>query len=251
MTALPFVFIAGILGSSHCIGMCGPFALTIGSGAADWKANLGRQMLYTLGRVFTYAVLGAVAGTGGLYLHQHLPSLVNVAAILAIVAGLFLLYQGLLAAGVLRRRTANTSAMPCLAGDFFASFLKSPGLHNIFLAGLFTGLLPCGLVYGFVALAASSSDLIVGASVMIAVGLGTAPIMMLTGCGGSLLSLAARKQIYRAAAWCVVLTGALSIARGVGFVEVTGWLDPSGCPMCGQLGPGTVTIAAAKATPRT
>jgi sulfite exporter TauE/SafE len=212
--------------------MCGPFALTIGSGAADWKVNVGRQLLYTLGRVFTYAVFGAVAGAAGLYLQQQVPALVNVAALLAIVAGLFLLYQGLLAARVIRRRTPSASGVPCLAGDFFANFLKSPGLHNVFLAGLFTGMLPCGLVYGFLALAASSGDLATGAGLMIAFGLGTAPVMILTGCGSSLLSLAARKHIYRVAAWCVILTGLISIARGAGFVEVPGWFTAAGCPMC-------------------
>ena len=232
MTALPFVFVAGILGSSHCLGMCGPFALTIGSGAADWKVNFARQVLYTLGRIFTYAVFGAVAGAAGLYLQRQLPALINVAALLAIVAGLFLLYQGLLAARVIRRRTPNAAGVACLAGDFVANFLKSPGLPNVFLAGLFTGMLPCGLVYGFVALAASSGDLVMGAGLMIAFGLGTAPVMMLTGCGSSLLSLAARKHIYHIAAWCVILTGLISIARGAGFVELPGWFAAAGCPMC-------------------
>lgn len=232
MTALPLVFIAGVLASSHCIGMCGPFALTIGSGATNWKANLGRQTVYTLGRVFTYAVFGAVAGAAGLYLQQKVPTLVNVAAFLAVVAGLFLLYQGLLAAGVIWRRTPGASGLPCLAGGFVANFLKSPGLSNVFLAGLFSGMLPCGLVYGFVAIAASSGDIWAGSSIMIAFGLGTAPVMMLTGCGSTLLSHAARRYVYRIAAWCVVLTGLISIARGVGFIELAGWVSASGCPMC-------------------
>lgn len=232
MIAFPLVFIAGVLGSSHCIGMCGPIALTIGSGAGEWKANLRRQVIYTLGRIFTYAVFGAISGAAGLYLQQQIPALVNVAALLAIVAGLFLLYQGLLAARVIRRRTPNASGVSCLAGDFFATFLKSPGLHNVFLAGLFTGMLPCGLVYGFLALAASSGDLLVGAGLMVAFGLGTAPVMILTGCGSSLLSLAARKHIYRIAAWCVILTGLISIARGAGYVELPGWFAAAGCPMC-------------------
>jgi hypothetical protein len=232
MTALPLIFIAGVLGSSHCIGMCGPFALTIGASVTTWKANLARQLLYTLGRVFTYAVLGAFAGFGGLYLQRTVPALVNIAAVLAVVAGLFLLYQGLLAARVIRRKTPNATGVPCLAGDFFGSFLKSPGLANIFLAGLFTGMLPCGLVYGFVALAASSGEVLLGATIMAVFGLGTAPIMILTGCGGSLLSLATRKHLFRAAAWCVVLTGLVSIARGIGFVEIPGWTVATGCPMC-------------------
>lgn len=232
MTALPLIFIAGVLGSSHCIGMCGPFALAIGTDATSLKTNLARQLLYTLGRVFTYSVLGAVAGFGGLYLQRTVPALVNMAAILAVVAGMFLLYQGLLAARVIRRNTPNATGFPCLAGDFFGSFLKSPSLANVFLAGLFTGMLPCGLVYGFVALAASSGDMFMGALLMAVFGTGTAPIMILTGCGGSLLSLAARKQLFRVAAWCVVLTGLVSIARGIGFVEIPGWTVAAGCPMC-------------------
>ncbi len=229
---LPLVFLGGLLGSSHCIGMCGPFALTIGAGTADWKVNVGRQGIYSLGRLFTYAVYGAVAGAAGLYLQQKVPVLVNVASLLAILAGVFLIYQGLLAARVFRRRTPNASAVPCLAGNFFANFLKSPGLHNVFLAGLFTGMLPCGLVYGFVALAASTGNLLLGIGVMTAFGLGTVPVMMLTGCGTSLLSLTTRKNLYRVAAWCVVLTGLISIARGAGFVAVPGWFEPTGCPLC-------------------
>lgn len=232
MIELPLILVAGILGSSHCIGMCGPFALTIGAGAGSWKSNLARQGLYTLGRVFTYSVFGAIAGFTGLYLQRTVPALINVAAVLAVVAGLFLLYQGLLAARVIRRKVPNATGVPCLAADFFGSFLKSPGHANVFLAGLFTGMLPCGLVYGFVALAASSGDILFGATIMAVFGLGTAPVMILTGCGGSLLSLATRKYLFRAAAWCVVLTGLVSVARGFGFVAIPGWAEAVGCPMC-------------------
>lgn len=232
MTAFSLVFIAGLLGSAHCIGMCGPFALAIGSTTVNWKHNLARQLTYTMGRVFTYAVFGLVAGAVGLYVQQRLPSLINVAAILAIVAGFFLLYQGLLAARIIRRKSPDVSGIACLADGMFATFFKSPGLHNVFLAGLFTSLLPCGLLYGFVALAASSGDLLIGAATMIVFGLGTAPVMILTGCGGSLISKKARKHLYQVAAWCVILTGLISIARGAGFVEVPGWFEASGCPMC-------------------
>ncbi len=63
------------------------------------------------------------------------------------------------------------------------------------------------LVYGLLALAASSGDLLLGGTMMICFGVGTAPVMILTGCGGSLLNLTARKHLDRVAAWCVVLTG--------------------------------------------
>ena len=65
MIELPLLFTAGILGSTHCLGMCGPFALAIGSQAPGWKSNLLRQLVYSAGRIFTYASLGAMAGFGG------------------------------------------------------------------------------------------------------------------------------------------------------------------------------------------
>lgn len=234
MIELPLIFVAGILGSSHCVGMCGPFALAIGGSAVKWRENIARQLIYTAGRIFTYAAMGAFAGFAGWRLASGLPMLRNCAAVLAVVAGLFLLWQGLRAAGVLRRKQLRASPSPCLAGTFFASFLKSPRSSDIFLAGLFTGMLPCGLVYGFLALAASSSHVGLGALLMTAFGLGTAPVMILTGSGASLLTLGVRKRLYQAAAWCVVLTGVLSIARGAGFVEIPGWHEAGGCPACQQ-----------------
>lgn len=231
MIELPLVFLGGLLGSSHCIGMCGPFALTIGSSASGIGANFVRQLVYTLGRIATYSIAGAIAGFGGMRLTQAFPAIVNLPALLAILAGVLLLYQGLLAAGVLPKSiSANQSS--CLGGTFLASFLTAPGLTNVFLAGVFTGFLPCGLVYAFLALAASSANMATAAAAMAIFGLGTAPIMMLTGCSGSLLSLASRRRVYQIAAWCVVLTGAVSVARGFGFVHIPGWFDPPGCPMC-------------------
>ena len=53
MIELPLVFLGGLLGSAHCVGMCGGFALTIGLGARDVAANVCRQLVYTAGRIFT------------------------------------------------------------------------------------------------------------------------------------------------------------------------------------------------------
>jgi sulfite exporter TauE/SafE len=232
MIELPLVFLGGLLGSAHCIGMCGPFALTIGSGAMNLRVNLTRQFVYTLGRIFTYSTLGALAGFGGWRMAQSMPAIVNLPAVLAVVAGGLLLYQGLLAAGVLRKSIKSGIRGPCLGGTMLATFLIAPGLSNVFLAGVFTGFLPCGLVYAFLALAGSSGSLPVAAVTMAVFGAGTAPIMLLTGCGGSLLSLARRRWLYQLAAWCVVLTGAVSLARGFGFLHIPGWFDAPGCPLC-------------------
>ena len=62
MIELPMVFLGGLLGSAHCVGMCGGFALGIGLGTPSFAANVGRQVIYTTGRVFTYALPGRRRG---------------------------------------------------------------------------------------------------------------------------------------------------------------------------------------------
>ena len=159
MIELPLVLVAGLLGSSHCIGMCGPFALTIGSAAPSVSQNLARQLLYSVGRIFTYTFLGALVGFGGFRLAQAVPAIVNLPAILAIVAGLLLVWQGLEATGVLRFRKVTARTQPCLGGTFLASLLTGRKWVDVFLAGLFTGLLPCGLVYAMLSLAGSTGSI--------------------------------------------------------------------------------------------
>ena len=211
--------------------MQGPFALSIGSAAPGWAANLSRQGIYSLGRIFTYAVMGAAAGFGGLRLAHWIPAWANLPAILALLAGGLLIYQGLTAAGVIGKRTVKAGG-PCLPATFFSSFLSKPGRGSLFLAGMFTGMLPCGLVYAFLALAASSASMAVGAATMTLFGLGTTPVMILAGFGGSLLTLGARKRVFQLAAWCVVLAGAVSIARGAGFLHLPGSDATPQCPLC-------------------
>jgi sulfite exporter TauE/SafE len=231
MIELPLIFTAGILGTAHCLGMCGPFALAVSGGARSWADNLARQITYTLGRTFTYCVLGAAAGFGGLRLTQLVPWLIDGGAILAIAGGLWLLIQGLRATGVWKQSGRSPSG-PCLAGDLFRSMLRLPGISGVFVAGLFTGLIPCGLVYGMLALAGATSDLWHGAATMGVFGLGTAPVMIAAGCGGSLMSLGARVRIFRFAAWCLVLTGAISMVRGATYLQSPTHPVAAKCPFC-------------------
>ena len=90
MIELPMVFVAGILGTAHCLGMCGPFALAIGGTASGWSSALTKQSLYTLGRVFTYGILGAIAGFCGTRLVHSLPTVINIPAALTIALAMSL-----------------------------------------------------------------------------------------------------------------------------------------------------------------
>ena len=107
MIEWPLILGSGMLGAAHCLGMCGPFALAVGAAAPSWRANLWRQAWYSAGRVFTYAVLGSAAACGGRWLAGQFAVWANIPAILALVAGCFLVIQGLLAAGVLPKRASD------------------------------------------------------------------------------------------------------------------------------------------------
>lgn len=224
--------VGGLLGSAHCVGMCGGFALTLGAGQPGLIRNLGRQLIYSMGRVFTYVAGGAVVGYGGWRLSGELPSVVNAQGLLSVLAGILLIAQGLLATGVLRWPWPATGVTSCPGARSFAVLLLSPRLRQVFVAGLLNGLLPCGLVYAYLALAASSGDLVRGSATMGLFGLGTIPVLVLTGCGGTILTRARRLVLFRVAAWCLVLTGGLALVRGVTALTVPGADGTPACPLC-------------------
>jgi len=251
MIELPLIFLGGLLGSAHCVGMCGGFALLIGAPARRWSANLTRQVVYSFGRIFTYCACGGAVGYGGVRLAERLGGLINLQAAVAIGAGVLLVAQGLISAGVVglasravrlafapagtgatRRSGPSGAGIGCLMGGIAGTFLRDRRLGHVFLAGVFTGLLPCGLVYAYLALAVSTGDLFGGMATMAVFGLGTMPMMVVAGSGSTLLSLAGRRRLLYIAAWCVVLTGLLSMARGIGFLQLPGRQAAVSCPLC-------------------
>lgn len=228
------IMLGGLLGSSHCVGMCGGFTLMLGMNRTSFWSNLHGQISYSCGRIVTYTVLGGIAGFAGRSLSERVSTFVNIPAVLSLISGLFLLWEGLHATGLLRRRANGMSGTACLMGPLFSSLLKYPGLRNAFYAGVFTGLLPCGLVYAFVSLAASTGDLLNGGVVMLSFGAGTVPLMILTGTGAMLLSIPQRQRLWRFAAWSVVATGLLTVTRGVSFLQASETKSPPRCPLCAK-----------------
>jgi sulfite exporter TauE/SafE len=226
------IFVGGLLGSSHCIGMCGGFALALGNAKVGLAANVRRQVVYSLGRVFTYSLAGGVAGYAGWRLMAEFRLIVNVQAALSILAGALLLIQGFAHAGFLWRPARSSFSHACLGPAFFAALLAATRLRNVFLGGVVNGLLPCGLVYAYLALAASSGNMLQGWLTMALFGLGTLPIMILVGSGGAVLVGNRRWDILRAAAWCVALTGLLTLIRGLAFLNEFILHQCSHCSIC-------------------
>lgn len=218
----------GLLGSGHCIGMCGGFVLTIGMRAPSWRTNLVRQLVYAAGRISIYTLAGAILGFGAWRIGHDLHTLVNVQALLSLAAGLLLFVEGVFALGWLRRPFHATA---CPGAATFASLLRSRATSAVFVAGLANGLLPCGLVYAYLALAASAGHVLRGGLVMALFGLGTLPALVLTGLSGSLLGVIWRRRLFHFAAWCLIITGVLALGRGFGFIQLH-QAEATVCPFC-------------------
>lgn len=183
-------FITGLLGSAHCFGMCGGISglFAVDGGVRSVQQQFPRAVAYNIGRVATYAVLGifvALLGKGAV------GSIPDLAAPVRLASGLLIILIGLQVAfnwrilSVVERAGATLwrRVAPAARGLVpVRSALQAVGL------GLIWGLLPCGLVYSVLLLAATTAEASSGGLVMIAFGLGTMPAMIATGVGASKLA---------------------------------------------------------------
>lgn len=194
------LFLAGLAGgATHCAGMCGPFVLAQVAGrlsrvaATDygtWARLRGAALIpYHLGRLTTYALLGAVAGgLAGTFVETTqfkvlLPALLFTAAALFLVqmaAGLFPAAGGIAGGDKPGRLAAVLSRV---ARPLFAA----PTGWRGYGLGVVLGFLPCGLLYGALAAAAGSGGAIIGGLAMAAFVAGTVPALVAVGWGGSLM----------------------------------------------------------------
>jgi len=213
MSVHVLVFLGGLAGSLHCVGMCGGFPLALS--AAGPVGNLRRQVLYNLGRLNTLVAIGALAGAAGAAVVTAAPVLA-VERALALVAGLFMVAVGLEGLGFLRGVTSwGARLAQATVGRLLGGVIRSGHAGAALALGVFNAFLPCHLIYAFVARAASTASVGDGMLTMLAFGLGTVPAMLGVGSLGTLMPLAARPRLARAAGFLVLALGVLTIARGV------------------------------------
>lgn len=179
------IFGLGLVSSLHCVQMCGPLVVSYSLSLS--RRGASQQILahlsYNLGRVATYALLGAVAGLTGqsLGLVGHLAGVEN---IVAIVAGVLMILAGLLMLELLPHKflerfdpLRHTSRLLRPLGRYFSS----PSAGDKFILGLLLGFLPCGLIYAALLKAMSTGTMLAGAMTMTAFGLGTVSALLAIG----------------------------------------------------------------------
>ncbi len=212
--------IAGLLGSTHCLGMCGGIAGWLGLNTAVRGAagRTGFALAYNSGRIGGYVVLGAIAGFAGATsgavfgLREWGPVLRLAFGVVIVLIGLQLAFGW----NPLRRLEAwGARGWQKLAPLTRRLLPARTPLHAMAL-GVLWGWLPCGLVYSVLLAAAVSGGPAEGAMVMAAFGVGTLPAMVLATAGAArLASLTRRTSVRRVAGALVVTAGLWTMALPV------------------------------------
>lgn len=205
--------VLGLLGSFHCIGMCGPIAFVLPVDKKSHSRAFIGSSLYHFGRLLSYGLIGVLFGLlgRGLYLagfQQRLSILIGVVMILIV----------LIPARHLNRFAISRPLYQMIGKvkSKLGLYLNKTSYKALFLIGFFNGFLPCGLVYMALLGSVSTGSALDGALYMIVFGLGTVPLMTAAIYLGNFFKVSVRNRIQRAIPIFVVIIGILFILRGMG-----------------------------------
>ena len=209
---ISMAFMTGLLGSAHCIGMCGGLVSALSITADGRSSGLLFHILYNLGRIITYSFIGFLVGwLGSAMVVKN--SLQDVTRVLLISSDLFIILVGLGSAGLFAKLNLMTLEIggPIQAMSKAVKGLrKLPPAMSALPLGLLFGFLPCGLLYAMALTAVQSADSITGALTMAAFGLGTFPALFLVGSAAQWFS-AKRSWMLKAAGVMVALMGCYNL----------------------------------------
>lgn len=204
--------IFGLLGSFHCIGMCGPIAFMLPVDRSNKIKQFFQITSYHLGRLFTYSLIGLLFGFlgKGFYFfgfQQHLSITVGVLMILGIILPkTFQKYNF----------SSSINRMIIKVKSALGKELKKKNNDTFFTIGFLNGFLPCGLVYMAVFGALATTNTLSGSLYMFLFGLGTIPLMTVVVYLGNFTNGFFRKRIQKVIPYVVVFIGVLFLLRGLG-----------------------------------
>ena len=210
---LATAFILGLLGSLHCVGMCGPIAFMLPVDRSNSYKKIGQISVYHFGRLLAYSLIGLVFGIVGKSLYifgfqQQLSIAIGVLMIAFVLMPYNILGKYNLSKPVYRIISKVKSGL--------GAALKKKTTDTFLTIGFLNGFLPCGLVYVAVFGAIATTSLMEGSFYMLLFGLGTVPLMTTAIYFGKFLNSTVKQRIQKAIPVAVVLIGALFILRGLG-----------------------------------
>jgi uncharacterized protein len=237
---LLLIIALGFLGSfGHCMGMCGPLTVALALSQGDRNPNEHRpakinswqfHLLLNLGRVISYALVGAaLGGLGSIVVASGQLAGIgsNLRQVMAIVTGSLLIWFGIgqikpnwlprlpfihpISGGIHRRLNSGMNQLSTRQKWW------TPAL----LGGAW-GLIPCGFLYTAQLKAVETGSLLAGMLTMLFFGLGTAPMMLGVGISASKVSADRRSQLFRLGGWITLAIGILTLLRSDAMVDYTG-----------------------------
>lgn len=206
-------FILGLLGSFHCVGMCGPIAFMLPVDRNNNYKKVIQISIYHIGRLLSYSIMGLIFGLIGKGLNlfgfqQQLSIIIGVIMIVVILIPYKKFNKYNLSKPVFQVISKVKSAL--------GSALKKKNSDTFLTIGFLNGFLPCGLVYMAVFGAIAGGNAVEGSLYMTFFGLGTIPLMTTAIYFSNFLKGAMRQKIHKAIPVFVVLIGVLFILRGLG-----------------------------------
>ncbi len=208
-------FIAGFLGSGHCLGMCG--ALVSG-----YFMKLGNNrsylpyLTYQLARIFVYTLVGFAAATLGVVLVSS-GLFGKIQSLLQMFIGVVVI---LLAFGILGwiplQGSIRLLPMQWLRQGYSRSRTQGPIIGSLF-AGLLNGMMPCPLTFAMAVKATTAPSIYEGGALMLAFGAGTLPMMLFISVAFGKISAHVRGLMLKSAALIMVFMGGNTFYRGLSF----------------------------------
>jgi sulfite exporter TauE/SafE len=219
---LIIILTTAFLGSvGHCIGMCGGIVIAYSSTKLDQKTSYWQQtfahLSYNLGRVSTYAVLGALFGFAG----KVLAFTPTTKGVLFVLTGILMILAGLSLIGNLKFLNSAEWSVSKYTWyqKNFRKLMSDKSYKSFYLLGLLNGIIPCGLVYSFAIIAASTADPLAGALVMATFGLATIPALFFLGFITKFLQKGSlRNTMMKLAALLVIVYGGITFYKGYHFI---------------------------------
>jgi sulfite exporter TauE/SafE len=194
--------------------MCGPLVILAGARyPRQGIASAPLHLLYHSGRILVYGLMGFVAGALGGAVGKA-ATLARIPGLLSVLAGLAVILAGLSYLGWLPfwRRSIHSGGWWQQA---VRQLMKTPGGRGIFLLGMLNGLLPCGLVYEALLIAAASAKPLLAGLGMLIFGGATIPALLAFGVGAQMLSVHIRQRLVWVGGIFVILVGFYLVLRGV------------------------------------
>ncbi len=212
---ITMAFLTGLLGSGHCIGMCGGLVAALSLSETGKQGGVFFQLLYNIGRITTYSSIGWLVGwLGSAFAYAN--TLAGLTRTLLIGSDLFVIVLGLGSAGLFTKLNVMQLEFPGPVKRITGLVTKLKKLPPALAAvplGLIMGFLPCGFLYAMIIAAGQSAGATNGAIMMLSFGLGTLPALFLFGSTAHLLTAKRRSLMLRWAGIMVALMGAYNLYR--------------------------------------